>query len=181
MRPTRRSILDRQPPPSVTDPQEDGALHVELLRQRIRESGLSEARFATHVLHRDPRTVRRWLALETKIPSIVADFLENPLPAWPAPAGAGARERVDPVARGWMLSHIARTIEALAEGRLYLVQAWTEPSRVERDLANLPALPEALHNKTLELQERVHTAANRRPPDLRGARTALVMLEAVWK
>lgn len=166
----------------MTDPPEGEQLHAELLRRRIRESGLSEARFATDVLHRDPRTVRRWLSLESRIPSIVADFLENPHTSWPSPDEDPSSGWIDPLARGWMLNHIARAREALAESRIYLVRAWTEPGRVHRDLQKLPTeLPEGVLDATIELQKRIHEKVQRRPPDVRGARAALLELEAVWK
>lgn len=60
------------------------AEQVRLLEQRIRESGLSTTRFAREVLVRDPRAVRRMLAGDEKVPSVVLDWLETPcLPPWP--------------------------------------------------------------------------------------------------
>lgn len=48
----------------------------ELLRKRIDESGLSARRYATEVLIRDERTVRRWLEGD-RIPNVVMDFLRR--------------------------------------------------------------------------------------------------------
>jgi hypothetical protein len=48
---------------------------VALLEQAIKASGLSDRRFAVEVLIRDERTVRRWLAGDSPIPAVVADFL----------------------------------------------------------------------------------------------------------
>ncbi len=60
------------------------AEQVALLRQRITESGLAARKFATEVLHRDERTIRRWLSGESPIPAVVLDWLERPDKApWP--------------------------------------------------------------------------------------------------
>lgn len=57
---------------------------IELLRDTIEASGLSQVRFATDVLLNDPRTVRRWLAGGRPITQLVVDFLEDPKPRpWP--------------------------------------------------------------------------------------------------
>lgn len=50
----------------------------QLLRQRVRESGLTQARFAREVLIRSPRSVKRWAAGETALPEDVRTFLEHP-------------------------------------------------------------------------------------------------------
>lgn len=50
----------------------------ELLAKRIAESGLPARRFATEVLLRDERTVRRWLAGDSPIPEPVLEFLKRP-------------------------------------------------------------------------------------------------------
>ena len=63
---------------------------IELLKLRIKESGLSAAKFATKVVLREDRTVRRWLSGESPIPKIVLDFLENP---WISPWPKGENER----------------------------------------------------------------------------------------
>jgi hypothetical protein len=46
-----------------------------LLQDAIAASGLSDRRFATEVLIRDERTVRRWLSGESPIPAVVLTFL----------------------------------------------------------------------------------------------------------
>lgn len=46
-----------------------------LLENAIEASGLSARKFATTVLMRDERTVRRWLRGETPIPEVVMRFL----------------------------------------------------------------------------------------------------------
>jgi hypothetical protein len=48
---------------------------IALLREAIQKSGLSARRYATTVLLRDERTVRRWLAGPDRIPDVVVDFL----------------------------------------------------------------------------------------------------------
>ena len=53
-----------------------------LLRAVIRESGLSARQWATTVMMRDERTVRRWLAGTSPIPAPVCRFLEH-LPTTP--------------------------------------------------------------------------------------------------
>lgn len=50
---------------------------VSLLRAAIEASGLSARRFASDVLLRDERTVRRWLAGDSPIPEPVVQFLER--------------------------------------------------------------------------------------------------------
>ena len=47
----------------------------ELLAQAIEASEMSARRFAVRVLIRDERTIRRWLAGESKLPVPVRDFL----------------------------------------------------------------------------------------------------------
>lgn len=49
-----------------------------LLRSAIKRSGLSARKFATEILVRDERTVRRWLAGDAPIPDAVLRFLEQP-------------------------------------------------------------------------------------------------------
>lgn len=48
-----------------------------LLQDAIEASGLSDRRFATEVLIRDERTVRRWLKGDSPIPAVVAEFLRE--------------------------------------------------------------------------------------------------------
>lgn len=48
---------------------------VELLRRAIEASGLSNRKFATTVLMRSERTVRRWLAGDAPIPQAVLKWL----------------------------------------------------------------------------------------------------------
>lgn len=55
---------------------------VALLRQRIEQSGLTTRKFATTVLIRDDRTIRRWLSEESPIPKQVMEFLVDP---WEVP------------------------------------------------------------------------------------------------
>lgn len=47
----------------------------EILRKAIEASGLSARRFATEILLRDERTIRRWLAGDRPIPKAVLAFL----------------------------------------------------------------------------------------------------------
>lgn len=47
----------------------------ELLKAAITKSGLSAVRYATDILIRDPRSVRRWLA-GGQLPQAVRTFLE---------------------------------------------------------------------------------------------------------
>ncbi len=49
----------------------------DLLRRAIEASGLSARRFATEILLRDERTVRRWLAGDSPIPDAVMEFLKG--------------------------------------------------------------------------------------------------------
>lgn len=51
---------------------------VATLRAAIDASGLSDRRFATEVLARDERTIRRWLAGDRPIPDAVIRFLTRP-------------------------------------------------------------------------------------------------------
>lgn len=53
---------------------------IELLEQRIEESGLKTGAFARDLLIREPRTVRRWLAGESPIPNRVLEWLQDPQP-----------------------------------------------------------------------------------------------------
>ena len=55
-----------------------------LLQARIKESTLTDRRFAREVMRVDPRTLRRWKGAYTPIPSLARAFLENPQPLpWP--------------------------------------------------------------------------------------------------
>ena len=64
--------------------QKTQAEQTDLLRVRIAQSELSARRFAVDVLHRDERTMRRWLSGESPIPAVVLDWLEYPERApWP--------------------------------------------------------------------------------------------------
>lgn len=49
----------------------------DLLASRIAASGLPARRFATEVLLRDERTVKRWLAGDSPIPKPVMAFLRG--------------------------------------------------------------------------------------------------------
>jgi hypothetical protein len=53
----------------MTDPQ--------LIRAAIEASGLSARRFATRIICRDERTVRRWLDGEVEIPAVAREWLER--------------------------------------------------------------------------------------------------------
>ena len=50
---------------------------VALLRAAIAASGLSARRYATEVLTRDERTVRRWLSGQSPIPQAVLRYLQG--------------------------------------------------------------------------------------------------------
>lgn len=57
---------------------------IDLLKQRIEESGLSSTAFAEDVLLRDSRTIRRWLSGDSPIPAQVMDWLIDCEPhPWP--------------------------------------------------------------------------------------------------
>ena len=51
-------------------------MSVDLLRQRLEESGLTAREFATCILVRDSRTVRRWISGASPIPHAVIEYLE---------------------------------------------------------------------------------------------------------
>lgn len=51
--------------------------HLSLLRNAIARSGLSARQFAKQVLLRDERTVRRWIAGDSPIPTVVVEFLKT--------------------------------------------------------------------------------------------------------
>lgn len=51
----------------------------EKLRLVIERSGMSARAFATDILMRDERTIRRWLAGDRKVPAIVVRFLDDQL------------------------------------------------------------------------------------------------------
>ena len=58
--------------------------HVILLQARIKESSLTDARFAQEVMRVHPRTLRRWKGAYTPIPALQRAFLEDPQPLpWP--------------------------------------------------------------------------------------------------
>lgn len=78
------------------EPPRPAAEMVKLLQQRIDESGLSARRFAYEVLLRDERTIRRWIAMDSPIPQVVADWLVSPKPfPWPPAETAGDDERIE--------------------------------------------------------------------------------------
>ena len=57
---------------------------VKTLLARIKESKLSDRRFAEEVMRVHPRTLRRWKGSYTPIPQLARAFLENPQPLpWP--------------------------------------------------------------------------------------------------
>ena len=49
----------------------------QMLRAAIERSGLSTTRYASRVLLRNPRTLRRWVAGDSPIPAEVIGFLER--------------------------------------------------------------------------------------------------------
>ena len=58
-----------------------------ILEARITESGISAKKFASEVLKRDERTLRRWRSGESPIPDLVRRFIRDPQPApWPVKA-----------------------------------------------------------------------------------------------
>ena len=58
--------------------------HVILLHARIKESGLSDRRFAREVIRCHPKTLWRWKQGLIPIPQLTRSFLENPQPLpWP--------------------------------------------------------------------------------------------------
>lgn len=63
------------PPPSSLEPQQ--IADIRLLRRAIHRSGLSSRRYAREVLMRDERTVRRWLAGDSPVPSAVVELLRQ--------------------------------------------------------------------------------------------------------
>lgn len=60
--------------PDLSPTQRDA---IEALRQLIERSGLPARQFAERVLLRDERTVRRWLAGTSPIPSVVIRNLDR--------------------------------------------------------------------------------------------------------
>lgn len=50
---------------------------VKRLERAIKDSGLSNRRFAEDVMVRDERTIRRWLNGQSPIPQAVIDWLER--------------------------------------------------------------------------------------------------------
>lgn len=50
---------------------------IALLRAAIAASGLSSAAYATDVLMRDPRTIRRWLEGKAPMPPAVVEYLKR--------------------------------------------------------------------------------------------------------
>lgn len=58
-----------------------------ILEARISEAGISAKKFASEVLKRDERTLRRWRSGESPIPDLVRRFIRDPQPApWPTKA-----------------------------------------------------------------------------------------------
>ena len=51
------------------------ATAIRLLKRCIKKSGLSASGYATEILLRDPRTIRRWLEGTAPIPPAVVAFL----------------------------------------------------------------------------------------------------------
>ena len=57
---------------------------IALLRIRIEESGLSDRQFAVKCLKRDERTIRRYLAGDVDMPTILRELVRDPFVApWP--------------------------------------------------------------------------------------------------
>lgn len=54
----------------------DDGRTVAQLRTLIERSGLSASAFARDVLIREPRTIRRWLAGDSPIPTVVVEWIE---------------------------------------------------------------------------------------------------------
>lgn len=52
-------------------------IQIQLLEQRIVESGLTVRQFALEVVLREPRTVGRWLDGTSPIPDVVVRWLEG--------------------------------------------------------------------------------------------------------
>ena len=52
---------------------------IQLLEAAIAKSGLSDRQYASKVLTRNERTIRRWLAGDTPIPKTVVTFLQHEL------------------------------------------------------------------------------------------------------
>jgi hypothetical protein len=57
----------------------DDASTVAQLRTLIERSGLSASAFARDVLIREPRTIRRWLAGDSPIPTVVVAWVKRRL------------------------------------------------------------------------------------------------------
>ena len=58
-----------------------------ILEARISEAGISAKKFASEVLKRDERTLRRWRSGESPLPDLVRRCIRDPQPApWPTKA-----------------------------------------------------------------------------------------------
>lgn len=68
------SVVYDAPIPAHLEP--GAANNLSALRKAIRRSGKSDRQFALQVLGRDERTLRRWLAGESPIPSVVLKTLK---------------------------------------------------------------------------------------------------------
>ncbi len=92
---------------------EEGAA---LLERRLEESGLSTERFATDVMIRQARTVRRWLDRSSPLPGVVLEWLQEPRAApWPAPALADVPEED----RARFAEEVSTEIVSELRGRLH--------------------------------------------------------------
>ncbi len=141
--------------------------HAQLLELRIAESGLSARRFATDVLHRDERTIRRWLAGDSPVPSVVLGFLENPIgPPWPGPS---ADELIRRRSEAWL--------RAIYRGDIAEARYCVQPSHVGDWLADFP-IPDDLRDFTLRMLAQAHECLSGREPS--GAAAPIHAIRRRW-
>lgn len=147
---------------------EDRSVGVDLLKQRIGESGLSARRFALEVLRRDERTIRRWLASDSPIPRPVLDFLENPVGSpWPGPT---AETLIASRSEVWLRS--------LYRGDIASVRHMINPSHVGDWLSDFP-IPDELREYTLRTLGQTRQCLNQRNRD--GACAAILAIRRRWR
>ncbi len=147
----------------------------QLLEKRIEESGLSVGAFAESVLRRESRTVRRWIARENPIPTMVVDFLEHPSPApWPT-----ARTQVEtrPDAVTVMRAFSVNALRMLNERNLGPLSEWLAPGLIRKELEGLD-VPEELLSETEGHAEQARVSLLRRPID---AAQALSAIQQLWE
>ena len=158
---------DAAPPPPAPSVVERGE-QARLLQKRIAESGLSARRFATDVLRRDERTIRRWLANDSPIPATVLDFLADPeIAPWPGPTAA---ELVCARCEVWL--------RALDYGELSELRHVINPQHVGGWLAHFP-ISDELREYTLGILGQAHQCIRRRKLD--GARAAILAIRRRWR